>query len=60
MRFDIEYITPAGISGTHYGVEASSVEEAMRLTPIMLAANTIYTPDQFTSVSAKLSNCEGK
>ncbi len=49
--WDITYITPVGIQGTHFAVEGDTVEEALEKTPHMLSYGTPWTPDQFTAVS---------
>lgn len=54
--FDVTYITPSGTEGTHYAVKASSIQEAIELTPIMLAYGTPWHPDEFKVVSAKPSD----
>jgi hypothetical protein len=49
--WDITYITPTGIQGTHFAVEGDTVEEALQKTPVMLSYGTPWTPDQFQAVS---------
>ena len=49
--FDVVYISPVGIQGTHYAVEADNEFDAAAKTPVMLCYGTCYTPDQFTVIS---------
>lgn len=49
--WDITYITPVGIHGTHYAVEGETVEEALEKTPVMLSYGTPWRPDEFKAVS---------
>lgn len=51
--WDITYITPAGIQGTHYAVQAESLTEAIRLTPEMLSYGTPWKPEQFIVVNGE-------
>ena len=53
--FDVDYISPVGIRGTHYAVEAANEFDAAAKTPVMLCYGTCYTPDQFTVTSVRES-----
>lgn len=55
MKFDVEYINPLGNPGTHYAVEAFSIEEAEQISPEYLAASSQWRPEQFKIISAKIS-----
>lgn len=49
--WDITYITPVSIQGTHYAVEGETVEEALEKTPVMLSYGTPWRPDEFKAVA---------
>lgn len=53
--WDITYITPVGIQGTHFAVEAETLEEAMKKCPVMLSYGTPWSPEEFTAVSGCVS-----
>ena len=48
MFYDVTYKSPKGNIGTHYKVEASSVEEVSKISPIMLCYGTPFKPEEFT------------
>ena len=53
--FDVDYISPVGIQGTHYAVEAANEFDVAAKTPVTLCYGTCYTPDQFTVTSVRES-----
>lgn len=48
MYFDVKYKSPVGNIGTHVAVEADTMEEAEKLSPIMLSYGTPWKPEEFT------------
>lgn len=52
MYFNVELISPSGAPETHVAVVADSLEEAIRLSPILLTANSPYKPDDYKVIAA--------
>jgi len=49
--YDVEYISPVGISGLHTAVTAESVVEAAQKSPVMLSYGTPWRPEEWTVIS---------
>lgn len=50
-HYDVEYISPSGIQGTHTAVDAESVIHAAQLSPVMLSYGTPWKPEEWEVIS---------
>jgi hypothetical protein len=53
--YDVTYISPTGVRGTHTAYRALNEDHARTSSPEMLALNTQFNPEDFTVIDVKPS-----